>query len=75
MCIICSAVTVEGTYLASDFLSAYAQSRATMKAAAAALLVFANSLPKDKRSQYTAIHKQMVRQIRRWNRIEQEREK
>lgn len=85
MCIICN-VTIgsdvnailHNAEVAGSFLNAYEESRQAMKAAAAAMLAVSNLKELDEypeiRNRYDAVHKDMVRQIREWNKLEEKRE-
>jgi hypothetical protein len=77
MCIICNCGD-DG----DEFLSAFEQARAGMKAAKAAMLKCAESAVHpatsapyhEARARYDAMHKKIARLLREWNSIEQERE-
>lgn len=71
MCIICNA---DGDPSADAFLMAFAQAQRSMKEAAAAMHAVSNVVGPEHRARYDGIHKEMVRQIREWNKLEQKRE-
>ena len=68
MCIICNAGDV-----GDDFLSAFESSRSAMRDAAKAMLKVKAAAPQHA-AQYDRAHKQMVRLIREWNKVEMLRE-
>jgi hypothetical protein len=76
MCIICNVGDVmENVETAEQFLSAFAGAQKAMKTAADKMLEVSKiACTADDRKRYDAIHKEMVRQIREWNRLEQKRE-
>lgn len=76
MCIICN-VPATGTFTAADdFLSAFEQSRQAMRSAADHMLEVSKiAISAEDRRRYDMMHKEMVRQIRAWNGLEQKRER
>lgn len=74
MCIICN--LEPDNRAADDFLQSFADARAPMKDATAAMAICAKTAirPED-RKRYASIHKRMVRLCWDWNRIEHLREK
>jgi transcription elongation factor Elf1 len=85
MCIICNvtigsdvSAIMHNVEAASAFLNAYEDSRHAMKAAASAMLAVSKIKELDQypetRKRYDAIHKDMMRQIREWNKLEEKRE-
>jgi hypothetical protein len=74
MCIICNMPDFKDD-IASTFLEAFERSCREMKAAAAAMLECSKvaNTPEAK-ARYDATHKEMVRQIREWNKLEEKRE-
>lgn len=77
MCIICNFTTPDEQFggCGDRFLSAFSASRANMKRAADEMLICSKTAPTpEARKLYGRAHKKMVRIIRDWNRIEQERE-
>ena len=86
MCIICNvtigddvSAIMHNVETASAFLTAYERSRQAMKAAADAMLAVSQLKELDQypetRKRYDGIHKDMVRQIREWNKLEEKRER
>lgn len=73
MCIICNTPIHDKT--AEEFLIEFAAAQSRMKAAAQRMLEVSKVAiqPKD-RERYDRIHKEMVRQIREWNKLEEKRE-
>lgn len=76
MCIICNmGDDLNKVSKADEFLAAFSASSAAMKRAADALLEVSRIAPEaEDRKRYDALHKQMVKQTREWNRLEQKRE-
>lgn len=81
MCIICNVTIGDDTKViyanidkAEHFLRAFEASQKAMREAADALLSVSQVCLPDDRKRYDAIHKDMVRQMREWNRLEQKRE-
>lgn len=74
MCIICNMLTMKDVETADAFLIAFAQAQGRMKAAAQHMLEVSKVAAPQHRSRYDAIHKEMVRQIREWNKMEEKRE-
>ncbi len=82
MCIICNVTgndinaIYHNTALASDFLDRFSAAQKEMKLAADAMLAVSKvAVTPDDRKRYDAIHKDMVRQIREWNKLEEKRER
>lgn len=71
MCIICN---TNDDPSADAFLTAFAAAQRNMKEAAAAMLAVSNVCAPKHRDRYDRIHKEMVRQIREWNKLEEKRE-
>lgn len=76
MCIICNLFVHPGDEApAEEFLAAFEQSRQQMRRAADAMLVCSKkAVDADVRKRYDAVHKEMTRQLREWNKLEQKRE-
>lgn len=81
MCIICNVVgedvsaAYHGLDKATDFLHAFRASQEGMKRAADAMLAVSKiAVTPEDRKRYDAIHKDMVRQMREWNKLEEKRE-
>ncbi|MGN7160821.1 hypothetical protein [Sphingomonas sp. SAFR-052] len=73
MCIVCNVGDSHPT--AYRFLDDFRKSQEAMKAAADAMLaVSAVAVTAEDRKRYKAVHKRMVRQMREWSKIEQQRE-
>lgn len=73
MCIICSCESHPEP--AEEFLQRWQRSQAEMRAAADAMLRVSQVVAsKDDRRRYDRMHKQMVRTMRAWNRLEMLRE-
>ena len=74
MCIVCNC-DGGGYQHGAAFLSEFERARKAMADSAAAMLRCAEVAPDpDDRERYDRTHKQMVRLIRDWNRLEQQRE-
>jgi hypothetical protein len=73
MCIICN-VPPSDPWKADDVLVTFDKSRDAMKAAADAMLTVSKAAYPQYRKNYDRTHKQMVRMMRMWNRLEQTRE-
>jgi hypothetical protein len=85
MCIICNvtigsdvSAIMHNVEVASEFLNEYKRAQEAMKAAADAMLAVSKLKELDQhpetRKRYDGIHKDMVRQIREWNKLEEKRE-
>jgi len=81
MCIICNvtcgsiAEMDRKIQVASDFLNEFSAAQQAMKRAAQKMLEVSKITCKPEDGErYDAIHKEMVRQIREWNKLEQRRE-
>lgn len=72
MCIICN--MADKHELASEFLRRFEVAQQGMKAAADAMLEVSKAAGPEHRQRYDAIHKEMVRQCREWNKLEEKRE-
>jgi len=73
MCIICNMPDFKDD-IASDFLSEFAAAQKAMKRATDAMLRVSKEAYPAHRARYDGIHKEMVRQMREWNKLEQQRE-
>lgn len=72
MCIICN---TKDHQTGDAFLFAFDSSRRAMALSAKAMLACSeDAIGAESRERYARVHKQMVRLIREWNRIEQTRE-
>ncbi len=76
MCIVCNVpARPESPYVALDFLEAFAESRKAMRKAAESMLaILSTDLDPGVRLRYDRTHKEMRRQIRSWNSLEESRE-
>lgn len=75
MCIICNLEDPSaGLDEADRFLKRFAEASKAMKAAAAELDAVTKLVREPHRSRYKQTHHKMVRLMREWNRLEQERE-
>lgn len=76
MCIICNVGDdMKDIETAEQFLSTFADAQKAMKTASEKMLEVSKiACTADDRKRYDAIHKEMVRQIREWNKLEQKRE-
>ena len=73
MCIICNCK--EYSKAPDEFISAFESSRASMKKACDSMKrVSEEAISEEHAKRYDRTHKKMVRLLRDWNRIEQERE-
>lgn len=73
MCIICNMPDFK-CEPAEDFLNSFREAREAMKRAADAMLLVSKTANFAHRARYDGIHKEMVRQIREWNKLEEKRE-
>lgn len=73
MCIICNMPDFK-CEPAGDFLNSFRQAQKAMKRAADAMLLVSKTAHMEHRARYDGVHKQMVRQIREWNKLEEKRE-
>jgi hypothetical protein len=73
MCIICNMPDFKDD-VASDFLNKFEVAQKAMKQATEAMLVCSKTAYPQYRPHYDAVHKEMVRQIREWNKLEEKRE-
>lgn len=74
MCIICNMDDYKAD-VAGDFLNAFDRSREEMKKACDAMLAVSRAaVTPELKKHYRMFHKQMVRQMREWNRLEEKRE-
>lgn len=81
MCIICNVAgpdmpnAMKNTDVAMAFLHEFSMAQQHMKAAAAKMLEVSKiAVQAEDRARYDMIHKEMVRQIREWNKLEEKRE-
>jgi hypothetical protein len=79
MCIICNVVTDDDPHgrldTANEFLASFERAQKAMKDAADAMLKVSKLPPYPEiRKRYDMMHKEMVRQCREWNKLEQKRE-
>lgn len=76
MCIICNMGSDHtASHIASSFLAAYGESQLHMASAAAFMLKCSQlAVDAEDRKRYDAIHKQIVRLQREWNKLEHLRE-
>lgn len=72
MCIICNTPGHEEA--ADAFLVEFERARTAMKAATDAMLAVSRVATPDHRDRYDRIHKEMVRQTKEWNKLEERRE-
>jgi hypothetical protein len=72
MCIICN--TPGNEQKADEFLTEFAAAQRHMRAAAHWMLEISKVAVPAHRERYDGIHKDMVRQIREWNKLEEKRE-
>jgi len=86
MCIICNvaigndvSAIMHNVDAAEKFLEEFERAQKAMKSAADAMLAVSKIKELDQypetRKRYDAVHKDMVRQIREWNRLEEKRER
>lgn len=76
MCIVCNCTTSEASFWQADkFLSDYRKAQEAMRAATEAMLAVSQlDIAPEHRERYDRTHKQMLRVMRDWNKIEQMRE-